>query len=131
MRVGNDEVACTVLDSFFVFNTPNLINPAQTETALAPCIKAALAVHATFALDGWASYEGTLFTADGQPAVNEPSNIKLSAERVKTIANLLTQDLGVPSSDITHMLGHGNINQPNPDPRSAANRVVVITYTSH
>jgi hypothetical protein len=131
VRVANNEVACTVLDSFFVFNTPVLINPAQTETALAPCIKAALAVHATFALDGWASYEGTLFTADGQPAVNEPSNIKLSTERVKTIANLLTQDLGVSSSDITHMVGHGNIDQPNPDPRSAANRVVVITYTIH
>jgi hypothetical protein len=27
------------------------------------------------------------------------------------------------------MTGHGNIDQPDPDPRSPANRVVVITYT--
>jgi hypothetical protein len=27
------------------------------------------------------------------------------------------------------MAGHGNLDQPNSDPRSAANRVVVITYT--
>ena len=37
--------------------------------------------------------------------------------------------LGVPSSAITRMTGHGNVNQPDPDPRSAENRVVVITYT--
>jgi hypothetical protein len=35
----------------------------------------------------------------------------------------------VPQSAITHQVGHGNVDQPNPDPRSAANRVVVITYT--
>jgi hypothetical protein len=131
LPAGNDKMTCTVSDSFFVFNSPALINAAQTETDLAPCIKAALAAHATFALDGWASYEGTLFNADGQPAVNLPSNIRLSAARVKTIASLLINELGVPSSDITHMVGHGNIDQPNPDPRSAANRVVVITYTIH
>jgi hypothetical protein len=27
------------------------------------------------------------------------------------------------------MTGHGNIDQPDPDPRSPDNRVVVITYT--
>ena len=27
------------------------------------------------------------------------------------------------------MTGHGNVDQPDPDPRSPANRVVIITYT--
>jgi hypothetical protein len=93
-----------------------------------PCVDGALAAHATFALDGWASYEGPL-NAAGQPPVNEPYNITLSVQRVETIAGLLVDYFKVPKSDITHMAGHGNLDQPNPDPRSAANRVVVITYT--
>ena len=56
-------------------------------------------------------------------------NQTLSEQRVQTIASLLVNDLHVPQSAITHQVGHGNVDQPNPDPRSAANRVVVITYT--
>jgi hypothetical protein len=129
--VRNGEVRCTLPDSQFIYNEPTLVNAAQTEAALTPCIRAALAEHATFALDGFASYEGPL-NAAGQPEVNEPSNITLSRERVKTIATLLVDDLMVPSSDITHMVGHGNADQPDPgNPRSSDNRVVQITYIAH
>jgi DNA-binding XRE family transcriptional regulator len=126
---GNNKVTCTVPDSYFIFDTAALIDPAQTVQNLAPCIDAALAAHATFALDGWASYEGPL-NADGQPEFNYPYNITLSEGRVQAIANLLVNDLGVPRSSITRELGHGNTDQPDPgNPGSAANRVVVITYT--
>ena len=129
--VGNNKVTCTVPDSYFIFNTPTLIDPAKTIRDLTPCIDAALAVHAAFALDGWASYEGPL-NADGQPEFDYPYNRQLSAARVQTIADLLVDDLGVSSSAITRMTGHGNVDQPDPgDPSSPANRVVVITYTTH
>jgi hypothetical protein len=125
---GPKGVTCTVPQSYFAFNTADLVDAAKTIRDLTPCITAALAAHATFALDGWTSYEGPL-TAAGQPAVNDPANITLSQERVQAIANLLVNDLAVPASAITRTTGHGNLGQPNPDPRSAANRVVVITYT--
>jgi hypothetical protein len=127
---GNNSVTCTVPDSYFIFGTGELIDPAQTVQNLTPCIAAALAAHATFALDGWASYEGPL-NADGKPEFNYPANQKLSEERIQTIANLLVNDLGVAQSAITRQTPHGNLNQPNPDPRSPANRVVVITYTTN
>ena len=96
----------------------------------APCVQAALADHATFMLDGWTSYEGPL-NAEGRPETNYPWNQQLSDERVTVIATLLVDDLGVPRSDITRMSGHGNLDQPDPgQPRSAANRVVTITYTT-
>jgi hypothetical protein len=125
---GPKGVTCTVPQSYFVFDTADLIDAAKTIRDLTPCVTAALAAHATFALDGWTSYEGPL-TAAGQPAFNDPANITLSQERVQAIANLLVNDLAVPASAITRTTGHGNLGQPNPDPRSAANRVVVITYT--
>lgn len=128
---GNGKVTCTVSDGYFAFDTPNLIDPAQTVTNLRPCITDALAAHATFALDGYASYEGPL-NPDGTPEFNYPVNRTLSDQRVRTIANLLLYDLHVPQSLITHEFGHGNLDQPDPgNPRSAANRVVVITYTAH
>jgi hypothetical protein len=125
---GNGKVTCTVPDSFFTFNTASLADAATTGRYLAPCIKTALAAHATFALDGWTSYEGPL-NAGGQPATNEPWNQRLSDERINNVANLLVNELNVPRTDITGMTGHGNLDQPNPNPRSAANRIVVITYT--
>jgi hypothetical protein len=126
---GKNTVTCTVPDSYFIFNTAELIDPAKTMRDLTTCITAALAAHATFALDGWTSYEGPL-NADGKPAFDDPYNRQLSEARVRTIANLLVNDLGVPSSAITRMTWHGNVDQPDPDPRSPANRVVVITYTT-
>jgi transcriptional regulator with XRE-family HTH domain/outer membrane protein OmpA-like peptidoglycan-associated protein len=125
---GNNQVTCTVPDSYFVFDTAVLTAPTQTAQNLSACITAALTDHATFALDGWTSYEGPL-NARGQPEFNYPYNITLSRERVQAVANLLTRDFGVPASSITRETGHGNINQPDPDPRSAGNRVVIITYT--
>lgn len=125
---GPKGVTCTVPQSYFAFNTADLVDTAKTIRDLTPCVTAALAAHATFALDGWTSYEGPL-TTEGQPAFNDPANITLSQERVKAIANLLVNDLAVPASAITRTTGHGNLGQPHPDPRSAANRVVVITYT--
>lgn len=121
-------VTCTLPASYFVFSKPDLIDAAKTIQDLTPCITAALAAHASFAIDGWTSYEGPL-DADGQPAFDDPKNLALSDERVQAVANLLINDLGVPASAITHMTGHGNVDQPDPDPRSPANRVVVITYT--
>ena len=125
---GENSVTCTVSDSYFIFGTATLIDPAQTMQDLTPCVHAALAAHAVFALDGWASYEGPL-NANGQPAFHYPGNRKLSQARVQTIAGLLVNGLGVPRSAITRLTGHGDVNQPDPDPRSPANRVVVITYT--
>jgi hypothetical protein len=128
VREGKNSVTCTVPDSYFKFDTAGLIDSAQTVRDLSPCITAALPAHATFALDGWASYEGPL-NADGEPEFDYPGNQKLSKERVQTIANLLVNDLGVRRSAILRMTGHGNVDQPDPnDPRSAANRVVVIQY---
>lgn len=128
VHAGPGKVTCTVLDSYFVFKEADLIDPAQTIRDLNPCITSALAAHATFALDGWTSYEGPL-NAEGKPEFYYAYNRTLSDNRVQTIANLLVNDLKVPWSSITHLTGHGNMDQPNPDPRSAANRVVVITYT--
>jgi hypothetical protein len=129
VRVGPNQVRCTVPDSYFIFGTAELIDPAQSVQNLAPCITAALAAHATFTLDGYASYEGPL-NADGRPEFNYPINQDLSNGRVRTIASLLVNALKVPPSAITRITGHGNLNQPDPnDPRSDANRVVVITYT--
>ncbi len=125
---GPKGVTCTVPQSYFAFNTADLVDAAKTIRDLTPCVTAALAAHATFALDGWTSFEGPL-NAAGQPAFNDPANITLSQERVKAIANLLVNDLAVPASAIIRTTGHGNLGQPHPDPRSAANRVVVITYT--
>lgn len=125
---GPKGMTCTVTQSYFVFKTAELVDAAKTIRDLTPCTTAALAAHATFALDGWTSYEGPL-NAEGKPVFNDPANITLSDERVQNIADLLVNDLGVPVSAITRTTGHGNVDQPNPDPRSAANRVVVITYT--
>jgi len=124
-----DNVTCTVPDSYFVFGQAQLINPGQTMQDLTPCVTTALAARATFALDGWTSYEGPL-TATGQPEYDYAYNRTLSVNRVQAIVNLLVNDLEVPRSDITHIKGHGNVDQPYPDPRSAANRVVVISYTT-
>jgi hypothetical protein len=130
VRAKNGSVTCTLPDSFFIFNTADLVDAAKTEQDLAPCVQAALADHATFMLDGWTSYEGPL-NAEGRPETNYPWNQQLSDERVTVIATLLVDDLGVPRSDITRMSGHGNLDQPDPgQPRSAANRVVTITYTT-
>src|ERR1700722_1862848 len=128
VHVGPGKVTCTVPDSLFVYGTARLIDANTTVQELSGCIKAALAAHSTFRLDGYASYEGPL-NAQGRPATNDPGNVRLSDERVATIANLLVNELNVPRSAITGMTGHGNSDQPDPNPRSAANRVVVIPYT--
>jgi outer membrane protein OmpA-like peptidoglycan-associated protein len=128
VHVAKNKVTCTVTDSFFVFDSAALINAAQTAQDLTACVTTALAAHASITLDGWASYEGPL-NSDGKPEYNYPANIELSDQRVTTIADLLVSSLDVPRSDITRMTGHGNVDQPNANPRSAANRVVVIAYT--
>ena len=71
---GPGSVTCTVPDSYFVYGTATLINPARTVQNLTSCITDALAAHATFALDGWASYEGPL-NSDGRPnSMNPPTS---------------------------------------------------------
>lgn len=126
---GHKSVRCTVPASYFVFASSKLVDPAKTKKDLTPCVDAALAAHATFALDGWASYEGPL-NSDGKPEFDYAYNRRISEARVQTIASLLIDDLRVPRSAITRMTGHGNVGLPDPDnPRSAANRVVIIIYT--
>jgi hypothetical protein len=127
-RESPKKVTCTVPDSRFIVNKPELADPAQTKQDLTPCIQAALAVHASFTLDGWTSYEGPL-NANGGPAVNYPGNRQLSQNRVSTIESLLVNDLRVPMSEITRSIGHGDFGQPYPNPGSPKNRVVIITYT--
>lgn len=119
---------CTIPGSYFVVNTPTLINPDQTVKDLHDCVIKALAAGASFKLEGWTSYEGPL-TADGKPAVDSPSNRTLSQQRVDAIATLLTSSLGVKEPAITAKVAHGNTDQPYPnDPRSDKNRTVRITY---
>ena len=126
---GKNTMRCTLPASYFVFGTAKLTDAAQTEQDLTPCITAALADHATFALDGWASYQGPL-NANGKPAFDYAYNRKLSKARVQAIASLMVNDLGVARSAITRMTWHGNLNQPDPgDPGSPANQIVIITYT--
>jgi hypothetical protein len=131
VRVGKNSVRCTLPASYFIFGRATLVDGAATEQDLTPCIDAALAAHATFALDGWASYQGPL-NGNGKPAFDYAYNHKLSKGRVQTIANLLVNDLAVPRSAITRLKGHGNVNQPDPgDPSNPANQVVMITYTTN
>lgn len=120
---------CTLPSTYFIVNTPKLIDPVKTKQDLTACVLDAQAAGATFALDGWTSYEGPL-TLAGKPAIDDPGSRKLSDARVQAIADLLVNELGVPRSKITHLTGHGNVDQPNHDPRSAENRVVVISYVT-
>jgi hypothetical protein len=130
VHMGNNTVRCTLPASYFVFNTATLTDSAQTQQDLTACISAALAAHARFALDGWASYQGPL-NASGKPAFDYGYNVRLSRARVQTIAKLLVNDLGVPWSAITRLTWHGNLDQPDPgDPGSASNQVVIISYTT-
>ena len=113
--------------SYFKVNRALLLDQRKTIHDLQSCITAALAVDASIELDGWTSYEGPL-AANGTPAVDDPDNRTLSMQRVQTIADLLVRDMHVPHNTITRETGHGNVDQPDPDPRSPANRLVVISY---
>lgn len=122
------KATCTVPTAFFIVNQPKLINEGKTVDALGPCIADALAAGATFEIDAWTSYDGRL-DAKGKPAVDSPKNRSLSDARARTIADILTQKLGVKRDDITALRGNGNVDQPHPDPGSPENRRVVVTYT--
>jgi hypothetical protein len=122
-------VTCTVRASYFVVNTARLIDTATTARDLRPCVTDARAAGAMFKLDGWTSYDGPL-TKAGRPAVDSSANRRLSSDRVHGIVELLVNALGVPRSKIVRRIGHGNVNQPDADPRSPSNRVVIITYTT-
>jgi hypothetical protein len=121
-------VSCTLPSGYFIVNTPTLIDREKTKNDLGPCIQAAKAANATFSLDGWTSYDGPL-NDQGRPAIDDPDRRALSNNRVNAVADLLITQLGVPPSAITGRTGHGNMDQPDPDPASEKNRVVVITYT--
>ena len=122
------KVSCTLPAGYFIVNTPTLIDPQKTKNDLAPCVQAATAAHASFSLDGWTSYDGPV-DAQGRPALDDPDRRALSNDRVNAIADLLITQLGVSPDAITSKTGHGNTDQPDPDPKSEKNRVVVITYT--
>jgi hypothetical protein len=111
------QVTCTLPASYFVVNTPILINREKTKKDLTTCVADAMASNATFALDGWTSYVGPLDAA-GKPTIDSPENRKLSRERVDTIVGLLIKEFGVPPTAITDRIGHGNTDQPDPDPKS-------------
>lgn len=121
-------ITCVIPGSYFVINTPTLLNSDQTVKDLHDCVTKAVTSGATFKIDGWTSFEGPL-TADGKPAVDSPSNRTLSQQRVDAIATLLTTKFGVTEAAITAKVAHGNTDQPYPgDPRSEKNRTVRITY---
>jgi hypothetical protein len=122
-------VRCTLPASYFIFGKPRMVDPAATKRDLTPCVSTALTDHATFALDGWASYQGPL-KVDGQPAFDYAYNRELSKARVQAVARLMVSDLHVPGSAITRLSWHGNLSLPDPGhPGSPANQVVIITYT--
>lgn len=123
------EVSCTLSESYFVVNTATLIDREQTRRNLGPCIKRAARAHSSFAIDGWTSYIGPL-DARGRPVIDRPEARRLSVERVNTIADLLINEFGIPPASIPagSRNGHGNVNQPDPNPESEKNRVVVVTY---
>ncbi|MGH3803774.1 MAG: hypothetical protein ACRDTD_27310, partial [Pseudonocardiaceae bacterium] len=126
--VNPNKTTCSLPSStYFRFNEAVLLDKAQTIHDLQPCISAALTANATLQLDGWTSYEGPL-TSAGWPAIDSTDNRTLSTARVQAIADLLVNHMNVPASNITRLTGHGNNDQPNPDPRSPANRLVVISY---
>jgi outer membrane protein OmpA-like peptidoglycan-associated protein len=128
--VNPDRTLCSLSGStYFRFDEAVLIDEARTIEDLEPCVRAALAVDATFELDGWTSYEGPL-AADGAPAIDSPHNRTLSAARAMTIADLLVRAMQVPPRSIARVTGHGNVGQPHPDPRNPANRVVVLSYNA-
>jgi hypothetical protein len=118
-----------VSSTYFEFDSPALVDRARTIADLRPCIETALATGAALELDGWASYEGAL-SAEGKPITDFPKNRALSTARAQTIADLLVRDLEVPRNKITRITGHGNTDQPDPDPRSPANRLVVVSYVT-
>jgi outer membrane protein OmpA-like peptidoglycan-associated protein len=113
--------------TYFKPDTADLVDAGKTQADLEGCIKAAVASRAGIKVDGWTAYDGAL-TADGKPAVDSPHNRALSTERCQAIVRLLVSEMGVPADRITEITGHGNTDQPNPDPRSADNRLVVVSY---
>lgn len=122
-------VTCSIPGSYFVVNTPTLIDADQTVKDLTGCVTRAVKARAQFKLDGWTSYEGPL-TADGKPAEDSRANRTLSQQRVDAIATLLIVKFGVNPLAITQKVAHGNTDQPySHDPRSEKNRTVRITYT--
>lgn len=114
---------CRVGSSYFKPNSAKLLDPQKTRTALAGCV-AAIPPGTRVDLDGWTAWFGALDDR-GNPVENPDSDIALSRDRAWAIQDLL-KNMGVDQKFIT-VNGHGNDNQPNPDPKSPFNRVVVIT----
>lgn len=111
--------------TYFQPNSAQLIDVGQTIRDLQPCVSR-IGPSATVQLDGWTAYFGPL-TGSGQPAVNPPADVELSRQRTVTVAKLLER-MGIASSRIGRLTGHGNSDQPYPaDPSSDQNRTVRIT----
>jgi hypothetical protein len=126
--VNPKKTLCSLPGSiYFRADEPVLIDRSRTVQDLQPCISAALAANATYELDGWTAYVGAL-AANGAPAIDSPANRALSTARVQAIADLLVSDMKVAPEKITRRTGHGNVDQPYPNPRDPANRLVVISY---
>lgn len=120
-----DRRVCELAAStYFEPDKAKLIDPAKATHSLADCVDAA-GHGGTVELDAWTSYYGPL-DASGKPARNPESDLKLSTRRARVIAKLMVS-MGLDPSQITRITGHGNDNQPDPDPTSANNRVVLIT----
>lgn len=125
-----EETICTVPSTtYFEYGDATLTYPAATADALRSCIAKALEANAPITIDAWTSYEGRL-DGTGRPVENPPADVKLSQARAEAIRSVLTDRLGVPAANIARVVGHGSDSQPDPDPRSAANRVTVVRYTS-
>lgn len=124
------ETVCAVPSTtYFEYGSAVLTDPAKTADALRSCIEKAIVANAKIRIDAWTSYEGPL-DAKGRPTGNPSTDIRLSQSRAEEIRRVLIERLNVPAGNIDEPRGHGSENQPDPDPRSAANRVTTIRYTS-
>lgn len=118
--------SCTLQTSAgFVPDKPFLIDEDAVRASLVDCL-ARMAPGSSVRLDGHTAYYGPL---DANSRPTRQTGVALSQQRCDRIANLLVS-MGVPEADITDRVGHGSIDQPDPEhPTGQANRVVIITIT--
>jgi outer membrane protein OmpA-like peptidoglycan-associated protein len=125
-QIDPDAYSCTLQTSAgFVPDTDQLVDEAAVRMSLADCVSR-MVPGSIVRLDGWTAYYGSL-DANGRPATQ--SGVALSQRRCDRIASLLVS-MGVPESAITDRVGHGSMDQPDPEnPTSQSNRVVIVTVT--
>jgi hypothetical protein len=128
------ETTCTVTATarFSLVNSPDeveLLERAVLVEELRPCVDA-IPLGATVECHGYTAWPGAL-DASGKPVANPDNSIAISQRRAELVAQVLTEDLGVPAAQVS-AIGHGNVGAPHPaDPASADNAVVIIKSTTN